>query len=322
MKLLVTGASGFIGTNFIDFYSTKDCTLVNIDMKMPFKKEHNKYWQRVDITDSVDVDSVFAEFRPTHVVHMAARTDCDEDTTVEEGYAVNTVGTKNVLSAIRNTRSIDRAIVVSTQYVAGPSRLPEHDQDYFPHTIYGESKVVTEQLVRAADLGCSWTIVRPTNIWGPWHMRYRREAWKVIKKGLYVHPGRKPVVRSYGYVGNVVWQMAQIMDAPEVLVDQHVFYVGDRPDDIYKWVNAFSLALTGRSAKRIPRSVVASIGWIGDLLGKYGKAFPLTSSRFQNMTSDYLVPVDKTFEVFGDPPYSLQHAVDETITWLELVGWD
>ena len=30
------------------------------------------------------------------------------------------------------------------------------------------------------------------------------EAWLVIKRGLYLHPGGKPVIRSYGYVGNIV----------------------------------------------------------------------------------------------------------------------
>ena len=77
------------------------------------------------------------------------------------------------MSAIRSYYAIERAIIASTQYVAGPSRLPKDDEDYFPHTVYGQSKVVTEQLTRAANLACAWTLVRPTNIWGPWHMRYR-----------------------------------------------------------------------------------------------------------------------------------------------------
>jgi nucleoside-diphosphate-sugar epimerase len=322
VKLLVTGASGFIGTNYVEFYSRQDCELLNIDVQKPLNPLHERFWRKGDILNAAEIGLIFAEFQPTHVVHMAARAECDENTTVEEGYSVNTTGTENVLSAIMQTPSIERVIIVSTQYVAGPSRLPEGAEDYFPHTVYGQSKVITEQLTRDADLDCICTLVRPTNIWGPWHMRYRREVWRVINKGMYMHPGGKPVVRSYGYVGNIIWQMDQIFKADKQIVDRQVFYIGDKPDDIYQWVDAFSMALKGKHARKVPRLILLPIGLVGDLLAKLGRTFPLTSSRYRNMISDYLTPMDKTFNTFRDPPYSLEQGVQETLKWLELVGWE
>jgi nucleoside-diphosphate-sugar epimerase len=318
MKLLVTGASGFIGTNFVEYFSRiADCELLNLDIQKPLNPEHVRFWKKGDIMNPAELESAFAAFAPTHVVHMAARAECDETTTVEAGYSVNTDGTQNVLNAIKKTPSIERVIIISTQYVCGPGRLPESDTDYFPHTVYGQSKVITEQLTRAADLNCVWTLVRPTNIWGPWHLRYRREAWRVINKGMYMHPGGRPVVRSYGYVGNIVWQMDQIFKADKNTVDRQVFYVGDRPIDIYDWVDAFSMALRGQHARRVPRFVLAPIGRVGDLCEKCGKTFPLTSSRFNNMISDYLTPMEKTFDTFGEPPFSLTQGVDQTVLWLK-----
>lgn len=322
MRVLATGASGFIGTNYVDFYRTQHCDLLNVDSRKPLNPEHDKFWKQGDIMNPAEIETIFNEFQPTHVVHMAARAECDENTTVEEGYAVNTTGTENVLSAIMNTPSIERVIIVSTQYVSGPSRLPEHDEDYFPHTVYGQSKVITEKLTRNSEVGCIWTLVRPTNIWGPWHMRYRREVWKVINKGMYMHPGGQPVVRSYGYVGNIIWQMDQIFKASKDTVDRQVFYVGDRPADIYQWVNTFSMALKGTRARKVPRYILAPIGWVGDLLNRCGKTFPLTTSRFKNMISDYRTPMENTFDTFGDPPYSLEQGVEETVKWLHHVGWE
>lgn len=322
MRLLVTGASGFIGTNLIAFYSARDCELLNVDIRAPLAQHQINVWKRGDIMNPVELEAIFAEFRPTCVVHMAARTDCDEDTTVEEGYEVNTTGTRNVLNAIRKTRSVRRVIIVSSQYVAGPSRLPANDLDYFPHTVYGESKVITEQLAWQANLDSIWTLVRPTNIWGPWHMRYRREAWRVIKRGLYLHPSGKPVLRTYGYVGNIIWQINEILNAKEGAVHRQVFNLGDRPSDIYEWVNAFAIALRGKAAIRAPRCFLAFIARIGDALAILGKTFPITSSRYKNMTSDYPTSTDRIFEVFGDPPYSLREGVDETVRWLEEVGWE
>lgn len=320
-KLLVTGASGFIGTNLVDYYMHRELDLLNVDIQKPLDPAHIDFWKKGNILDASEMEAIFAEYQPTHVIHMAARADCDENTTVEAGYSANTIGTENVLNAISKTPSIDRTVIVSTQYVAGPSRLPVDDTDYFPHTVYGMSKVITERLVRNAEIGCVWTLVRPTNIWGPWHMRYRREAWRVINKGMYMHPGQTPVMRSYGYVGNVIWQMDQILKAPRETVDRQVFYVGDRPDDIYKWVNAFSTELRGKPVRRVPRRLVALLGRVGDLLAKAGTTFPITSSRYNNMISDYHVPIDKTFDTFGSPPFSLQQGVTETVRWLKQIGW-
>ena len=322
MKLLVTGASGFIGTNYIEFYRQQYCEILNLDITEPMLVNHKEYWKKTDIMDLEALEKAFSEFTPTHVVHMAARAECDENTTVEEGYAVNTVGTENVLNAIKKTPTIERVIIVSTQYVAGPGRLPKNDEDYFPHTVYGQSKVITEELTRKAGLKCAWTLVRPTNIWGPWHMRYRREAWLVIKRGLYLHPGGKPVIRSYGYVGNIVWQMNRIFELPTDQVDGEVFYVGDRPIDIYEWVNGFSMQLRGQHARKVSRTILASIGVFGDLLTKMGSSFPLTSSRYRNMISDYLTPMDKTLDVLGEPPNSLNEGVRQSVDWLEQVGWE
>lgn len=322
MRLLVTGASGFIGTNYIDFYEEQGCELLNLDIQAPLKKEHERFWKQCDIMKPAELTSAFAAFQPTHVVHMAARAECDENTTVEKGYAVNTEGTQHVLDAIKQTPSVERVIIISTQYVAGPGRLPENDEDYFPHTVYGQSKVITEQLTRSADLACTWSFVRPTNIWGPWHMRYRREAWRVINKGMYLHPGGKPVVRSYGYVGNIVWQMNRIFELPSHQVHKQVFYVGDRPIDIYEWVDGFSRELTGKHARKVPRVLLAPIGLTGDILSKAGIRFPLTSSRYKNMISDYLTPMAKSFEVLGEPPFSLSDGVKASVDWLKQVGWE
>ena len=204
MRILITGGSGFIGTNFIDEISREANTILNYSLHPPLKAEHKQYWRAGDILDPAATTAAFQEFQPRGVLHLAARAECDEKTTVEEGYRTNTEGTQNVLEAIRTTPSVQRAIVTSSQFVCAPGRLPKNDTDYFSETVYGQSKVITEKLTRDANLSACWTIIRPTNIWGPWHMRYRREFWRVVERGLYVHPGHQPVIRCYGYVKNVV----------------------------------------------------------------------------------------------------------------------
>lgn len=316
MRVLVTGGSGFIGTNLIDRLRVRQADILNLDLKEPLDRSHSSYWKKVDILDAESTTSTLRNFAPDVVIHLAARAECDENTTVEEGYRANTEGTANVLSAMRQV-SVRQAVITSSQFVCGPGRLPSNDTDYFPHTIYGRSKVITEQLTRAANLDCTWTLIRPTNIWGPWHLRYAKEFWKIASKGLYFHPAGKPVVRCYGYIGNILDQIEDILQAPASKVNRRTLYVGDPPDDIYRWANAFCLALCGRKAPRIPRSILRTAGAIGDGISLLtGRPFYITSSRYTSMVSEYITPMEPTYELLGKPRRTLQEGIDASTTWV------
>ena len=208
-------------------------------------------------------------------------------------------------------------IITSTQFVCGPGRLPASDTDYFPETVYGQSKVIAEQLTRDVKLKSCWTIIRPTNVWGPWHTRYRREFWHVVERGLYVHPGREPVIRCYGYVKNVASQIEKIFQARRDLVDGKTLYGGDRPINLFDWANGFSRALTGRDVRVIPRSLMRALALIGDIPTRLtGKPFLINSSRYRSMITNYETPMEPTFDLLGENPYTLEEGIQETVKWL------
>nr|WKN40071.1 NAD(P)-dependent oxidoreductase [Tunicatimonas sp. TK19036] len=317
MRLLITGASGFIGTNVIEDCLQKNIDLINIDWNPPLNEQHNAYWKECDIMDYDKLSALFKAFQPTHVLHLAARTDTDIyelDGDLNE-YIQNTKGTQHVLDCIKNTSSITRAIITSSMFVCESGYMPQHDQDFKPFTLYGVSKKLTEDYTRSADLQCTWTIIRPQTIWGPWSLRYRDVMFKVMQKGLYFHPSKRNVRRAYGYVGNVVWQIEQIFQAPAEKVHQEVFYVGDQPVDLRQWVEEIALELTNKPVRILPTPLVKGIALTGDLLQKGNIRFPITSTRFNSMTQDYLTPINKTYQVLGTPPYTLKSGVKEMISW-------
>lgn len=318
MRIFITGASGFIGTNAVDIFSGQSHDILNYSLDAPLKSAQDRFWRKGDIMDAGVLRQTFEEFRPEWVLHLAARAECDENATVETGYRVNTEGTQNVLDAIRATPSAQRVIITSSQFVCAPGPLPKNDTDYFPETTYGQSKVITEQLTRKANLPVCWTIVRPTNIWGPWHMRYRREFWRVVERGLYVHPGRQPVIRCYGYVKNIVHQMQQILEAPADTVRGKTLYLGDPPINLLDYAEGFSKALNSRSVRVVPRLLMRTLAVLGDIPTKVtGRPFLINSSRFRSMITDYQTPMEKTFELLGDNPYSLEEGIQETVEWLK-----
>jgi nucleoside-diphosphate-sugar epimerase len=226
-------------------------------------------------------------------------------------------GTANVLTAIKNTPSVQRVIITSTQYVNQFHGVPAHDLDYAPHTTYGISKVESERLTREAGLSCAWTFIRPTNIWGPYHPRYAQEFWRVLKQGCYIHPiTERPVIRSYGYVENVVWQTAALFEQPIDKINHQVFYVGDRPLDLFDWVNGFSLSLNGEKVRSVPAFYLRFVALVGDLLKRIGIPFPLHSTRYKNMISSNDAPMEKTYALLGEPPFTLSQGIQRSVDWL------
>lgn len=316
MRLLVTGGSGFIGTNLVQRALDKGVDVLNLDWNPPLKAEHRPYWHAWNVMDLAATVEHIEAFRPTHLVHLAARTDTDVKDDLD-AYRQNHEGTAVLLEAVKASPSIERLIVTSTQFVCEAGYQPKHDQDYKPFTLYGESKRLSEVATREAGLSCTWSIIRPTTIWGPWSLRYRDVLFKVMRKGLYFHPGNQRVVRSYGYVGNVVWQIEQLLEAEPGRVQGKVFYVGDPPMDLRVWVEAISRELVGRPVRYVSAWMVRGLALCGDLLHVVGLPFPITSGRFRSMTSDYITPMDATESVLGKAPYSLEEGVKATVAWYD-----
>ena len=323
MRLLITGGSGFIGVNAVEHFSPKAESLLNLDRNPPELPGHRVFWQKADLLDVATLTEKVRAFLPTHVLHLAARSDCEENTTVADGYRDNTDGTGNFLQSLTACNSIRSAIITSSQYVCGPGYHPKSDEDYSPATIYGASKVVTERLTRAAHLPFPWTLIRPTNVWGPWHARYEREFWRVAHRGWYFHPGGGPVLRSYAYIGNVLNQIEKIFSLPCQEVSGKTFYVGDATDDIWKWASGFCRALHGRPPLRIPRPALRLMGTAGDRITRLtGRRFYIDSTRVESMTTHYPIDMKETFRVLGPTPFSLEQGILQTANWLaHSRGW-
>jgi nucleoside-diphosphate-sugar epimerase len=322
-RLLITGGSGFIGANLIREIDRRGgYDVLNLDIAPAKFASRSAVYRRCDLLDRQEVEQAVAEFQPTHIVNLAGRTDMFGETVGD--YAANHVGTQNMIETIRQTPSVENVVFTSSQYVVGPGRVPDGDENYHPHTIYGQSKVETEKAIRSANLSVSWTIIRPTNIWGRWHPRYPREFWRVLKQGRYVHPGGPPVIRCYGYVGNIVDQILTILAHDDGSLNGKTFYLGDPPVDIYEWTNAFSLELTGKPVRIAPRPVLLALAKVGDVVIKLGGSFPIYSSRFRSMTEDYLTPMEPTYSALGSPRMSLKEGVHETVEWLrtESTFWE
>lgn len=312
--MLVTGGSGFIGRHLLPAFS--HISVLNVDIAPPFEGVASSAgWSGCSILNNSELRSAFREFLPDTVVHLAAKATMDGKSLRD--FQENTLGTQNVLEAVKRCGSVKRLIVTSTQHVRKPgAALTDCEDAYEPYSFYGESKVETERLTREANLQCVWTIIRPTTVWGPGHRLFADGLWRQMVRGRYRHPAGDRVVRSYGYVANVCWQIAGLLEAPASAVDRKTFYVGDGNFAQRDWVNAMSLALTGREVKTVPRSALFALAKFGDIARKAGLNFPLYSERLSNLTTTNPVPMDPILKLLGQPPISMDEGVKETVAWL------
>ena len=314
--ILITGASGFIGTNLQELLIKNRCNFVNFDKNEPTKKEHMQYWFKGDIMNRSDLSVAFSKYSPSVVIHLAAVTDTSSDNL--DDYKENTIGTKNVIDEILKHPNIERCIITSTQYVykSLKSPFPNSDDEYVPHTTYGISKKETEEIVRNSSLKCCRTIVRPANVWGPWHMRYPEQLWKFMDKGWYIQPTKRPVIRTYAYVKNLIHQLNGILNAKPGIVNKQTFYLGDLPIDSNVWLSEWMHQLRGKNLRYIFPFVMHSAAIMGDVLKKFGVNFPMYSVRYKNMLEDYYAPTNVTIRLFGLYNDDLASNVKETVDWL------
>ena len=279
MRILVTGGSGFIGTNLIEFLLDCGYDVMSIDIAEPKIKSHKKIMKSINICDLSSLVSILCECKPEYVIHLAARTDLNEKKDIR-GYAANIDGVRNLVNAIRKCGSVKRCIYTSSQLVCRVGYVPKHETDYAPHTLYGESKVLTEIIARDNNGGgVEWCIVRPTTVQGPWISAHYQRFLEMIRKGNYFHVGVKDLIKSYGYVGNTCYQLITMMESPPEQVHGKTFYLADyEPLSLRRWAEAFRKEFGAPKIKIYPIFLAKMAAKIGDVIVSAGyKTFPFTS---------------------------------------------
>ena len=206
MKILITGGSGFIGSNLVEHFINSGHTVLNIDINEPRNDLNAAIFKKIDILDYEKLFKAFSDFGPDYVVHLAAKTDLKGVS--ESYYEANTDGLKNIIRVCSTLNGIKRVIFASTMLVNRVGYESKSLEDYNPTTLYGESKVKGEVMIKEASQDLEdYCLVRPTSIWGEWFTEPYNDFFNYVLAGLYFHPGNKACTKTYGYIGNVVFQI-------------------------------------------------------------------------------------------------------------------
>ncbi|QNK76811.1 NAD(P)-dependent oxidoreductase [Winogradskyella sp. PAMC22761] len=312
-RILITGGSGFIGTNLIEFYKDQ-YEVLSIDIVKPRNKLHAKYWLNVDILEEEKISKVFHDFQPNYVFHMAARTDLNGKNLSD--YSANIHGVEYIINAISQTKSIEKIIFASSRMVCEIGYEPKDEFDYKPSTVYGESKIIGEKIVRESKkLNKNWILVRPTSLWGPWFDIPYKNFFDSIKRNVYVHPTGINIDKKFGFVGNSVFILNKlIFDAK--LNTQTVYLSDFKTLEVKQWADLISNKFHGHDVKSVPYAVLKTLAILGDIIKKCGyKSPPITSFRLDNILTNMDYDTSKVEEIVGELPYSLEEGTTITYNW-------
>lgn len=315
-NILITGGSGFIGTNIIEFFLAQGNNVLNLDYNQPRNNNHVEYWKKTDITNEMELQDRIISFYPDYIIHLAARTDLDGSSLKD--YDANIKGVENLMSISKQVPSLKKIIIASSMLVCHAGYYPKSQFDYAPTTIYGESKVETEKKVWENRPDCDWCIIRPTSIWGPWFDIPYKNFFDLVIARKYFHIGNKACTKTYGYIGNAVYQIEKLLFTPTTDIEKKVYYIGDNPPtNIEEWGNEIAQELNYKITK-MPFFAIKMAAVFGDLLKLLGLYFPMTSFRLRNMTTDNIVDLSDTYNVAPKPPYSRLEGIRKTLKWMNV----
>ena len=171
MRVLVIGASGFIGSYLVKRFSVSH-DVMGTCLSKPWKG-----LVHMDMCDEASIAAVFSRFKPETVIIAAAVPNvdfCEQNNDVS--YRVNVAGVRNVADACRKSGS--KIVFFSTDYIFDGKSGP-YDENAAPTPInyYGLNKLEGEGIVREVE---KHLIVRTTIVYG-WEQVSKNFADKFIK---------------------------------------------------------------------------------------------------------------------------------------------
>jgi nucleoside-diphosphate-sugar epimerase len=320
-KLLITGGSGFIGTNAVAYFVSKGWDVLNIAKDPPKDPSQSKMYRECNICDRDSVMGYFRDFKPEYVIHLAARTDLNGK--VLQDYDPNITGTQNVVDATNEVGTVKRALYASTRLVFKMGYQHQHDYDYKATTVYGMSKIETERIVKAQPEGSvPWMLFRPTSIWGEWFDVPYKTFFLCIAKSRYLHPTGMAIPKHFGYVGNAVYEFDRYLHAPLEQVNGKVYFIADfDPIDVLKFGQVIQRAMNAPPIRQVPYGLLKAVALGGDLCKLCGYAEPpLSSFRLENIITPLVFDLSREREICGELPYNTEAAVERTVKWMRDSG--
>jgi nucleoside-diphosphate-sugar epimerase len=312
MNILVTGGSGFIGTNL-----TTDLLKEGHKVTIYDKQKSETYPELCIVGDVRDKERLTSSMNGVDVVYHLAAEHRDDVRPASLYYEVNVGGAENIVYALE-TNGTNRFIYTSTVAVYGlNSGEPNEDSPVRPFNDYSKSKykseVVFEKWASADDTKCL-VIVRPTAIFGEGNKGNVYNLLSHIASRRFFMVGNGKNKKSMGYVLNISRFLTMLVQSP---AGSRIYNYADKPDfDMTELVSLLlkTLGNGGDITFRLPYGIGLLGGYAFDCLARItGKTYPISSIRIKKFCADTIISAEKLKETGFQAPYSLAEGLNRMI---------
>ena len=332
-RILITGASGFIGSFLVEKAIEK-----NYEVWAGIRKTSNREYLQDKRIQFIDLnfsnkeklttqleEFTFQQGKFDYIIHNAGITKCLNPSDFDK---INFQYTANFIDALVSANAIPRKFVLMSSLSSfglgdeinyTPIKLTNTPN---PNTAYGKSKLKAEQYLQSVS-DFPYIILRPTGVYGPREKDYFLML-KTVKSGLDVGAGFKPQHLTFIYVKDLVDAAFQGLESS---IKNRSYFVAD--GDVYTDKEYTQLVKECINKKhvislKVPLWLLKGISVIADEISKITKT-PSTLNR-----DKYKIMKPRNWEcditpLMNDlqfaPKYNLRRGLEESIKWYQENKW-
>ncbi len=332
-KILVTGASGFIGSFIVEEAIRRGMEVwaaMRSTSSKAFLQDERIHFIQLDLSDEERLTAQLQQHAFDYVVHAAGVTKCLHK---DDFYRVNTLGTQHLVNAILASHMpLRRFVYLSSLSVYGPIRERQPYQEIResdtpqPNTAYGKSKLAAEQYLdslAAQGHDLPYVILRPTGVYGPRERDYFMMA-KSISQHVDFSVGYRRQDITFVYVSDVVQAVFLALAHGKT---GSKYFLSD--GEVYQ-SRAFSDYLRHELGDqwllriKAPIWLLRVVTFCGEYWGRLtGKVTALNNDKYHIMRQrNWRCDISPAINLLGyRPEVTLEEGVRRTVAWYKANQW-
>lgn len=330
MKILITGASGFIGSFIVEEalkQGFETWAAVRKSSSKEYLQDERIHFIELNLSSKAQLIEQLRPHQFDYVVHAAGVTKCLNKADFRR---INTEGTKNLVDALLDLQMpLKRFVFLSSLSVFGAikEQLPydeiREDDTPKPNTEYGRSKLEAERYIDSIGSRLPFIILRPTGVYGPREKDYFMMA-KSIKQHIDFAVGYQRQDITFVYVTDVVQAVFLALEKGETgrkyfLSDGQVYQSTTFSDLIHEELGRpWWLRITA------PVWVLRVVTFFGEYIGHMtGKVTALNNDKYNILRQrNWRCDIEPTRHELGfEPKVQLKEGVKTTIQWYKDHKW-
>lgn len=325
-KVLITGASGFVGFHLIEAAIAKGLEVYAAIRKSSDIKHLSSYNVHYTYPDFTSVESLEKELKEKQydfIIHAAGTTKAKNQ---DEYNRVNASYTVNLAQAAANVGAgLQKMVFISSLAAIGPlaqtNDLITENTTPGPVTSYGKSKLLAEEQLR--DVALPLIVLRPTAVYGS----RDKDIFIILKtfnRGFEPYIGSKAQQLSFVYVKDLAAASVNALFTSDEANGTYNITDGNCYDR-YEMANITKNVLNKKTFKfHLPLPVVKGLAIVLEkTYGFLDKTPALNLEKLNELTAvNWCCNIEKAKSQLNfDPKYNLQHGLKEALEWYKLNQW-